>query len=86
MNAFLCLYAALFSDSSDDEPLSELVRKKSELEMKQAVVLLERMSEQDVMDAVARGRAHSQEQKRTARGGNDRLGRNVRTKLWKESR
>ncbi|MCI4381544.1 hypothetical protein PGIGA_G00253120 [Pangasianodon gigas] len=57
----------LCSDSSDDEPLSELVRKKSEPEMKQAVVVLERMSERDVMDAVARGRTHSQEQKSTTR-------------------
>ncbi|XP_060771276.1 hepatoma-derived growth factor-related protein 2-like isoform X2 [Neoarius graeffei] len=54
---------ALCSDSSDDE----LLRKKSELEMKQAVVLVERMSERDVLDAVARGRAHSQEQRSTAR-------------------
>ncbi|XP_046716027.1 nucleolar protein dao-5-like isoform X5 [Silurus meridionalis] len=69
------------SDSSDDEPLSEparkkgeparkkgeLARKKGEPEMKQAVVLLERMSEQDVMDAVARGGTHTQEQKSAAR-------------------
>ncbi|XP_053497386.1 hepatoma-derived growth factor-related protein 2 isoform X3 [Ictalurus furcatus] len=55
------------SDSSDDEPLSELAWKRSEPEMKQAVVLVERMSERDVKDAVARGRAHSQEQKSTAR-------------------
>ncbi|XP_053541652.1 uncharacterized protein LOC108275095 isoform X5 [Ictalurus punctatus] len=55
------------SDSSDDEPLSELPWKRSEPEMKQAVVLVERMSERDVKDAVARGRAHSQEQKSTAR-------------------
>ncbi|KAG7324498.1 hypothetical protein KOW79_012514 [Hemibagrus wyckioides] len=53
----------LCSDSSDDEALSEVVRKKSEPAMKHAVVLLERMSERDVMDAVARGRTRSREQK-----------------------
>ncbi|XP_058263659.1 nucleolar protein dao-5-like isoform X5 [Hemibagrus wyckioides] len=57
----------LCSDSSDDEALSEVVRKKSEPAMKHAVVLLERMSERDVMDAVARGRTRSREQKGTAR-------------------
>ncbi|KAK3526362.1 hypothetical protein QTP70_025155 [Hemibagrus guttatus] len=62
------------SDTSDDEALNELVRKKSEPAMKQAVVLLERMSERDVMDAVARGRTRSQEQKGTARTGVYRLG------------
>lgn len=66
-------YAAQCSDSSDNEPLSELVRKTSESGMKQAVVLLERMSERDVMDAVARGHAHSQEQESTAKAGNNRV-------------
>ncbi|KAM9495831.1 uncharacterized protein Hap1MRO34_021036 [Clarias gariepinus] len=58
---------ALCSDSSEDERLSELARQKGEPGMKRAVVLLERMSERDVMDAVARARTHGQAQKSAAR-------------------
>lgn len=54
---------AVCGDSSGGEASSELLRKRSEPAMKQAVVLLERMSERDVRDAVARGRAHGQERK-----------------------
>lgn len=45
--------------------------------MKQAVVLLERMSDRDVKDAVARGRSHCQEQESTAGAGKHPLGINV---------
>ncbi|XP_047675549.1 nucleolar protein dao-5-like isoform X2 [Tachysurus fulvidraco] len=62
---------AACSDSSDNETLSELVRKKSEPAMKQAVVLLERMSEQDVLDAVARGRTRSREQEESTAESSD---------------
>ncbi|KAK1789247.1 hypothetical protein P4O66_015182 [Electrophorus voltai] len=50
------------SDTSDDEPLSLLVGKKSQPEMKQAVVVLKRLSKSDVMDAMAQERKRSREQ------------------------
>ncbi|XP_062856538.1 uncharacterized protein LOC134319346 isoform X2 [Trichomycterus rosablanca] len=57
----------LSNDSSDDEPLTELVRKKKKPQMKQAVVLLEKMSKEDVMDLIAQKDKCSQKGKSTTR-------------------
>ncbi|KAI4889482.1 hypothetical protein NFI96_015242 [Prochilodus magdalenae] len=53
--------------SGDDEPLVGMVKKKRQPQMKQAVVLLKRLSKSDVIDAITRGDTRSRE--RTSTGG-----------------
>ncbi|XP_072523918.1 uncharacterized protein [Salminus brasiliensis] len=56
-------------DSSDNEPLVQLAKKNRQPEMKQAVVLLKRMSKRDVIDMITQGHTHTQKQSGTARAG-----------------
>ncbi|XP_036432837.1 nucleolar protein dao-5-like isoform X2 [Colossoma macropomum] len=55
--------------SGDDEPLVRLVKKKRQPQMKEAVVLLRRMSKSDVIDAITQGDTRSREQSSKARAG-----------------
>ncbi|XP_022527711.2 uncharacterized protein LOC103041488 [Astyanax mexicanus] len=54
-------------DSSDNEPLVELVKKKRQPEMKRAVVLLKRMSNRDIINMITQGHECSQVQKSTVK-------------------
>ncbi|KAL7868326.1 hypothetical protein SRHO_G00097100 [Serrasalmus rhombeus] len=55
--------------SGDDEPLVRLVKKKRQPQMKQAVVLLRRMSKSDVIDAITQGDTRSRERTSKDRAG-----------------